>query len=284
MKVRDYVAQVLGKVVWTEQGYGAQCVGAFKDCCENYIGCGAYPTSNGYADGYWYQDAPECFTKVSVNELKNGDWVIWARGCDNEHGNSHIAMFVDGKQLSQNQFGHDEMTLCDCNDWDMALGALRWNGWEDEPEPTPEPSSDCQLSAGTLQCIVEAVNVRTQPSTDAEIVDQYEGGMTVNISDIVHTNGYYWGHYTSYEGEEHYVALQSDDGNVYWQQISGYANEIHEGDIVTPTSRVNANGVECDEWVLNATFTVGNIDGDKCELLNNGVLTDWWKLADLKRD
>ncbi len=288
MRVSDFYNQYINGGYDIDGAYGTQCVDLFKIFCNDLWGTFTACPS-GYADSYFtcYGDEEfiqEHFDRIEGTDFQNGDWVCFPYGSD-VAPYSHICMYYNGQAFGCNQNGVSSATLIDI-DWSQACGALRPKDvWEPEPqpEPTPEPSADCQLSAGTLQCVVDAVNVRTQPSTDAEIVNQYENGMTVNITDIVHTNGYYWGHYVSYGGEDHYVALQSDDGYVYWSQ-AGYANEIHEGDIVTPTSRVNANGVECDDWVLNGTFTVGAIDGDKCELLNNGVLTDWWKLADLRRD
>jgi hypothetical protein len=131
MTPEEFVNQTLGKVIWTEPYYGAQCVGAFKAFCEK-VGIGAYPTPNGYADGYWYgrEDHAKDFDFIT-NNYRNGDWVIWAQGSEG-HEDSHIAMYYNGEQFSQNQGGHDEMTLQACDTWGNALGALRWKGWEDE--------------------------------------------------------------------------------------------------------------------------------------------------------
>ena len=65
---------------------------------------------------------------------------------------------------------------------------------------------------------------------------------------------------------------------------ASYDTSINVGDIVTVTTNQDANGSWCDDWVLNATFAVDAIDGDRARLTHDGGVTGWWKLADLKRD
>lgn len=57
------------------------------------------------------------------------------------------------------------------------------------------------------------MNVRAEPSTDAEIVAGYSAGQSVTIDDTVTCNGYVWGSYTGAQsGLTRYVALATADG------------------------------------------------------------------------
>jgi GH25 family lysozyme M1 (1,4-beta-N-acetylmuramidase) len=65
---------------------------------------------------------------------------------------------------------------------------------------------------------------------------------------------------------------------------TSYDTSINVGDIVTVTTNQDADGSWCDDWVLNATFAVDAISGDRARLTHDGGVTGWWKLSDLKRD
>lgn len=53
---------------------------------------------------------------------------------------------------------------------------------------------------------VEQLNIRTAPSTDAEIVGSYEQGDEFNYMEFCNANGYEWLSYIAYSGERRYVA------------------------------------------------------------------------------
>ena len=100
-------------------GYGFQCVAGFKVFCKQVLGLNFYHKSicyggkpSGYAYRIWYNfnslGLSKYFTKVSPDDLQDGDWAIWnwrSRACPY----SHIAMFrKDNKNgtgvfLGQNQ-------------------------------------------------------------------------------------------------------------------------------------------------------------------------------------
>ena len=53
-----------------------------------------------------------------------------------------------------------------------------------------------------------AVNVRTAPSTDAEIVAVYQPGQVVTVDGMTCAGGYVWGRYTgATSGQDRFVAL-----------------------------------------------------------------------------
>lgn len=73
---------------------------------------------SGYAKYFYF---------VSRNELRNGDWVMWARG-SGSHPHSHIAMYYNGKEFGENQGGNRQFRLINGHFGD-ALGGFRWKGW-----------------------------------------------------------------------------------------------------------------------------------------------------------
>ena len=137
MTPTEFYNTYLGKVIDDDGAFGAQCVDGFRVFCK-WIGISAYPTPNGWADGYWYGRAAHAavFDSVPVGNFQNGDWVIWARGSAS-HPSSHIAMFYNGQSFGENQGGNRGFNLKSTKFSD-ALGALRWKGWESMTEELKE--------------------------------------------------------------------------------------------------------------------------------------------------
>ena len=80
-------------------------------------------------------------------------------------------------------------------------------------QPTPEPP---MIFGGTYKCMVECLNVRTEPNTNCEVVAQYNYGDTVVLDDWYTSNeGLIWGRYTgASSGLKRYVAVGRDTGKV----------------------------------------------------------------------
>lgn len=69
---------------------------------------------------------------------------------------------------------------------------------------------------------VDALNVRSEPSTDAEIVATYEAGEEFNYTEYCYANGYEWLSYISHSGERRYVAsMELETGTEYgtWRYL-----------------------------------------------------------------
>lgn len=148
----DFYKTYLGKAIDYDKGYGVQCVDGFRVFCQWAFGT-SWPTGNGWADGYWYnrEKYSKYFTFVSAKDLKNGDWVIWARG-SKSHPSSHIAMYYNHQSFGQNQ--HDNkygagFSLHPANFAD-ALGGLRWRGWP-VPKPATTPTKTSNTSSNSLK-------------------------------------------------------------------------------------------------------------------------------------
>ncbi|MGV9002358.1 MAG: LysM peptidoglycan-binding domain-containing protein [Candidatus Saccharimonadaceae bacterium] len=87
------------------EGYGYQCVAAFKEF--QYSLSGKYiAAAGGGAKGYATQQTqiePLGFKWFSgTSGIKDGDWAIWTNG---QYG--HVAMYYQGKFFSQNQYAAD---------------------------------------------------------------------------------------------------------------------------------------------------------------------------------
>lgn len=87
------------------------------------------------------------------------------------------------------------------------------NGSKPTPTPTPDPP---YIFGGTYVCMVESLNVRTEPNINSTIVAQYHQGDTVNLDDwYMSNNGYVWGRYVGFSsGKYRYVAVGRDTGKV----------------------------------------------------------------------
>lgn len=69
---------------------------------------------------------------------------------------------------------------------------------------------------------VDALNVRSEPSTDAEIVATYEVGEEFNYTEYCYANGYEWLSYISHSGARRYVAsMELESGASYgdWRYL-----------------------------------------------------------------
>lgn len=81
-----------------------------------------------------------------------------------------------------------------------------------EEAPAPEPDApaggDGDFHGGLYTCMVDALNVRSAPSTSAEVVARYHAGQTVELDDWYQiSEGIVWARYTAYSGATRYVAV-----------------------------------------------------------------------------
>lgn len=83
----------------------------------------------------------------------------------------------------------------------------------DGEEPTPQPTPSF---GGTYVCMVGALNVRTKPNTNCDVVATYHYGDTVELDNWYTSNeGLIWGRYTgASSGKLRYVAVGRDTGKV----------------------------------------------------------------------
>ena len=121
---------VIGRIVYTEGAYGAQCVGWFKWLCGK-LGVPVWPTGTNYASGYWTKNreryAPYFQFITDPKQFQDGDIIIFPFGGKNTPW-SHICMKIGAAILAQNQDNKPYVTLIPCNYFNTALGAFRFKG------------------------------------------------------------------------------------------------------------------------------------------------------------
>ncbi|MFK4897397.1 CHAP domain-containing protein [Lactococcus petauri] len=72
----------------------------------------------------------------------------------------------------------------------------------------PDTAPPSGQGAGTYKVTASALNVRDTPSTQkGKVVASYSLGQSVNIQEVVTSEGMSWGTYTSYSGEKRYVSM-----------------------------------------------------------------------------
>ena len=127
MTIDEFYKNHLGMGVDKDKAYGIQCVDLFKCFTDEFFGVSDYNCGNGLASGLWLnrKSRPyyQFFEEVSVNNMQNGDWVIWDR-CKPDTPNTHVAMYYNGKFFGQNQKGIEAATLTDVSR-NGILGVLR---------------------------------------------------------------------------------------------------------------------------------------------------------------
>ena len=70
-------------------------------------------------------------------------------------------------------------------------------------------------ATGTATVVVDALNVRSSPSTSSEVVAQYAYGQTFNYDSIVDGEGHKWFSYISWSGPRRYVCGRDSGGFCY---------------------------------------------------------------------
>lgn len=162
----DFINKYNGSSIDFDKSYGVQCVDAFKLFC--YWAFGSYwATGNNYADGYWYgrNQHKDKFIAVPPNQLRDGDWAIWARG-SKSHPASHVAMYYGGKEFGQNQGGNRGFCLKDTTFSDC-LGGLRWVGFKDlvPAKPQAKPVNNYKGKKTTIAYEIHSQYAKTWTTT-----------------------------------------------------------------------------------------------------------------------
>lgn len=146
------------------EGYGLQCVAAFKE--HQFAQSGRIvATSTGGASGYAGQRAQiEAlgYTYMNNGQLQDGDWVIFGGG---QYG--HVAMYYKGKYFSQNQGAANPNVGNPFNLANVSLPYIchyRPNQLKQapapapQPQPTPAPAPNTSVKVGSTVTPISAVS------------------------------------------------------------------------------------------------------------------------------
>lgn len=203
-----------GQVANPGGSYPGQCVSLPQQYLDQVFGIPYAPRGNAK------DFVPPTFTKYPANIARlPGDIVRY--GSNYGGGYGHIGMIDDnGNWMDQN--GVVSMHV---GGRSTPFGGIEsvWRPTQgfDVKNPQPAPSDDSQSAKGTATVLVSALNVRDNPSTDANVVATYAAGQTFVYDSFVITNDFVWLSYIGNSGNRRYVAEGPMDGNRNNVYVSG---------------------------------------------------------------
>lgn len=221
MDIQEWMNSVNGQVVDMDGAYGGQCWDLWSSYARNVYGIPAAETNtvDGYAASVYTdrynrsQALQNAFTREAKNYTPTyGDVAFW-----NGNGMNHVAIVVQDNgngtlsTMSQNPNKAGYVTLNKAE----IIGYFH-------PRTTnttaPAPATESvTIIPRTYKVNVDILNVRSAPSTSAQVVAQYHYGQTVNLAEGgVIADGYIWAHYAGGSGTTRYIALAPADKSAWY--------------------------------------------------------------------
>ena len=221
MNIQEWMDSVNGQVVDMDGAYGGQCWDLWSSYARNVYGIPAADTNtvDGYAASVYTAryDRSQALQKTFSREAGNytpvyGDVAFW-----NGNGMNHVAIVVKDN-------GNGTLNAMSQNPNKAGYGTLSKNGIigyfhpRSASAPAPAPANNSvTIIPRTYKVNVDVLNVRSAPSTSAQVVAQYHYGQTVNLSEGgVIADGYIWAHYVGGSGATRYVALAPADKSAWY--------------------------------------------------------------------
>lgn len=221
MNIQEWMNSVNGQVVDMDGAYGGQCWDLWSSYARNVYGIPAADTNtvDGYAASVYTtrydrsQALQNAFTRETGNYTPTyGDVAFW-----NGNGMNHVAIIIKDngnntlETMSQNPNKTGHVTL-------SKTGIIGYFHPRTANTPTPTPNNNnVTIIARTYQVNVDTLNVRTAPSTTAQVVAQYHYGQTVTLQNGgIIADGYIWAHYIGKSGATRYVALAPADKSAWY--------------------------------------------------------------------
>lgn len=221
MNIQEWMNNVNGKIIDMDGAYGGQCWDLWSNYARNVYGIPAADTNtvDGYAASVYTTryDRSKALQNTFTREAGTytpvyGDVAFW-----NGNGMNHVAIVVRDngngtlETMSQNPNKAGYTTL-------TKNGIIGYFHPRASYTPTPTPTNNTvTITPRTYKVNVDVLNVRSAPSTSAQVIAQYHYGQTVNLSEGgVIADGYIWAHYVSYSGKTRYVALAPADKSAWY--------------------------------------------------------------------
>lgn len=221
MNIQEWMNTVNGKIIDMDGAYGGQCWDLWSSYARNVYGIPAADTNtvDGYAASVYTAryDRSQALQNAFTRETSNytpvyGDVAFW-----NGAGMNHVAIVVkdngDGtlNTMSQNPNKAGYITI-------NKTGIIGYFHPRTANTPGPAPSNNnVTIIPRTYKVNVDVLNVRSAPSTSAQVVAQYHYGQTVNLAEGgVIADGYIWAHYLGSSGATRYVALAPADKSAWY--------------------------------------------------------------------
>lgn len=221
MNIQEWMNNVNGKIIDMDGAYGGQCWDLWSSYARNVYGIPAADTNtvDGYAASVYTAryDRSRALQNTFSREAGNytpgyGDVAFW-----NGNGMNHVAIVVRDN-------GNGTLETMSQNPNKAGYVTLTKNGivgyfhprTANTPAPTPT-NNNVTITPRTYKVNVNVLNVRSAPSTSAQVVAQYHYGQTVNLSEGgVIADGYIWAHYIGYSGKTRYIALAPADKSAWY--------------------------------------------------------------------
>lgn len=173
------------------------------------------------------------FAGVGLGDLRVGDVLL-------RHGHTEMVVSVGGKLMQAGFRISERHTISgvkgDQTGWESAYSALNPGAWSWAyryvgGQPTGASKTtvhnatvSTSVPAGTYQCVVDALNVRSGAGTGYAKVAQYHKGETVVLDgSATVANGCVWGRYVGGSGKTRYVAVRTTGGMEYLRKVTGSA-------------------------------------------------------------
>ena len=221
MDIRTWMNTVNGKIIDMDGAYGGQCWDLWSSYARNVYGIPAADTNtvDGYAASVYTarynrsQALQNTFAKESADYTPTyGDVAFW-----NGSGMNHVAIVVKDNgngtlsAMSQNPNKAGYVTL-------SKVGIIGYFHPRSASAPAPAPANNTvTIIPRTYKVNVDTLNVRSAPSTSAQVVAQYHYGQTVNLAEGgVIADGYIWAHYVGASGATRYIALAPADRSTWY--------------------------------------------------------------------
>lgn len=221
MNIQEWMNTVNGKIIDMDGAYGGQCWDLWSSYARNVYSIPAADTNtvDGYAASVYTAryDRSQALQNAFTREAGNytpvyGDVAFW-----NGAGMNHVAVVVKDNgngtlnTMSQNPDKAGYVTI-------SKNGIIGYFHPRTESTPAPAPANNnVIIIPRTYKVNVDVLNVRSAPSTSAQVVAQYHYGQTVNLSEGgTVADGYVWAHYVGGSGAIRYVALAPADKSAWY--------------------------------------------------------------------
>ena len=219
MDIQAWMNNVNGQVVDMDGAYGGQCWDLWSSYARNVYNIPAADTNtvDGYAASVYSAryDRSRALQNTFSREGANytpvyGDVAFWDGA-----GMNHVAIVVRDNgngtltTMSQNPNKAGYVTI-------SKVGIIGYFHPRTASTATPA-NNNVTIIPRTYKVNVDVLNVRSAPSTSAQVVAQYHYGQTVNLAEGgVIADGYIWAHYTGGSGATRYVALAPADKSAWY--------------------------------------------------------------------
>lgn len=222
MNIQEWMNTVNGKIIDMDGAYGGQCWDLWSSYARNVYGIPAADTNtvDGYAASvytarfYNSRALQDVFTKERADYTPvYGDVAFW-----NGAGMNHVAIVIRDN-------GNGTLETMSQNPNKAGYVTISKNGiigyfhprTASTPAPTPSNNNNVTIIPRTYKVNVDVLNVRSAPSTSAQVVAQYHYGQTINLAEGgVIADGYIWAHYIGGSGATRYVALAPADKSMWY--------------------------------------------------------------------